>query len=275
MEGAKQGLSLRDIQEREAGILRALAGFCREIGVRYYLAGGTLLGAARHGGFIPWDDDVDILIPRPDYERLIRIANGRIGRYEVKTYPRDKQYGYPFMKVVDPECMARTRDMGKPQPLWIDVFPMDGLPDGDKAVCRVFRRALRLQRLLTAVWMPIGSASGFARSLARFLIALPARIIGHGWFIRRIEKVCTAHDFDKAEFAAGLVWTRGPGERMHKADFICSTPLPFEADTHPAPGCYERYLTNMYGDYWVLPAEEDRKGHILEAWTILGEDVMV
>ena len=125
--------SLRKLQKIEADILQVVSKICDEEQIRYYLSSGTLLGAVRHQGFIPWDDDIDIMIPRPDYERFLRVASEKLPPYlALCHYTKDCNYPFRQAKVVDKryQLVREIFSDNKAYDVWIDVFPLDGLPKG-------------------------------------------------------------------------------------------------------------------------------------------------
>ena len=151
--------NLSEIKKIELDILRAFRSFCEKNSLRYFLAYGTLLGAVRHGGFIPWDDDIDVAMPRTDYERFLKEF--RDERYEVYDLSK-KGYFYPFAKLCDTttvliEEMSVKNSIG----VYIDIFPMDGIADNDQSQHSKAKRLMKLQQhkcisLRTLISMPHG-----------------------------------------------------------------------------------------------------------------------
>lgn len=135
------------LHNAELALVKAFSEFCRENNLKYFIMGGTFLGAVRHHGFIPWDDDIDVGMPRPDYERLQKLLaeNGQvIGEYPFVTFKNSETTEYvarlenPATKIIDRSAL----DVDK-RNSWMDVFPLDGMPNGS------FSRNLHSFRLLT------------------------------------------------------------------------------------------------------------------------------
>ena len=149
-------LTLKEIQQEQAKILKKLADFCKENDLTYYLTGGTLLGAIRHKGFIPWDDDIDVVMPRPDYDRMHQIVKEKKYHIDDNLILRSLQYNnllLPFSKVMNTSLRMETHfyENEYDNYLWVDVFPMDGLPESDKKINKIYKKIWFLRRLLALV----------------------------------------------------------------------------------------------------------------------------
>ena len=133
---AKRPMTVKELQETELEILKAFHRFCEEHHLRYYLSGGTLLGAIRHKGFIPWDDDIDLCMPRPDYMKLVEILkDGQLDQYRyLNTRYLDKDCPSSMIRVCDNRTELDFTEYRIPYQIgcWIDVFPLDGLEDDEK-----------------------------------------------------------------------------------------------------------------------------------------------
>ncbi len=123
------GVPLKEVQNAMLKILSRFITICEKYGLRYYLAGGTLLGAVRHSGFIPWDDDVDVIMPRKDYERFLELAEKEDPRFELVTFKNDPKYKALYAKYIDSETTVIGQETpGTRLGLWIDIFPLDNAP---------------------------------------------------------------------------------------------------------------------------------------------------
>ena len=146
------GNTLRDLQLCELEIVRDVVDICQRHGLQLYMIGGTFLGAVRHRGFIPWDDDVDLCFRRSDYEKFLELAPRELKEgYVLRHYEKDPSMPYYPAQVVDPsfEILDVSAQIPKTRSAWIDLFPIDGMPDG--AIPFFFHkyRLLYLRMMLT------------------------------------------------------------------------------------------------------------------------------
>ena len=261
-------LSDEDIKKVELDALIYIRQICQEYHLRYYLAYGTLLGAVRHQGFIPWDDDIDILMPRRDYERLLQITSSlNHERYKVVYNQKDKDYYYPHAKLVDTHtiCVEKglypIRNMG----VWIDLFPMDGMPGRFRLHYMKMRilnkmRALSVHRILpkVSVWaFPIV-----------YLVWKMTQLVGFQYFINQMERLACKCDYELSDYVSCIVEPDSVKCIYEKDIFASSVSLSFENESFEVPVLYKKYLEYTYGDYMQLPPIEKRLGHSFEAqWT--------
>ena len=137
---------LREIQQVELGVLRHLDQVCRENGLHFFLSNGTLLGAVKYEGFIPWDDDIDVFMPRCDYDRLMRLSGADSGPYRLLSQERTPGWRLPFAKLRDlSTCKQETcADFGADIGLDVDIFPLDAWSGGAAQArrCGLWRRGV-------------------------------------------------------------------------------------------------------------------------------------
>lgn len=254
-------LSTREIQLSCLEILKGFDALCRAHGLRYFLSGGTLLGAIRHRGFIPWDDDVDVMMPRSDYEKLLRLSpdDARWGFYSLHT---KKGYGRPWARMTD----ERTRRAGKAlftgdtAGTYIDIFPIDGVPE-DALAAKLFYRCIRLLDMLgrTAMRNSIGEKERM-QGLKKLAAAL-LRPIGPRPFSRAMNRIARRQNYNGKYRGVAMITHYGSRERMPAEVFDHVVDVDFESLRLPAPCGYDAYLTRLYGDYMQLPPEHRRVTH--------------
>ena len=269
-------LTLRELQLEELDILLKVRDFLEAHSLPYSLCGGTMLGAVRHRGFIPWDDDIDVLMMREDFQRLRRIVeDSRPSLGDVEFHlPGDKGYIYPFIKAVNPKILV---DYGKAEDrfLWIDIFPMDHFPDG-KFMHRVYlQRLITLERALS-----MGTYSdenmrqrGYYDSLTRRIKMYIARGMykmfgGYEKISRRLDELAQTMNrkYIHSQHVGDAVWPNGMNDYFHVGWCFPTVKMQFEGHDFCVPENYDSYLTGFYGDYMTLPPEEKRQTHYLAAY---------
>ena len=250
-------LSIDKIKEIELQILDYIDSVCKENKLRYFLAWGTLLGAVRHEGFIPWDDDIDIIMPREDYERLLSIINKSGNKYKALSYKYEQEYYYPFAKVIDSATLViengtvKTAKMG----IWVDIFPIDALPDDETQRRNIQDKCWMYRQIWghALAWKTHSIIRGFAYKLGCFACYL------YGWkhAIKQLEKVAISTKKTTC-YVGELIDCTKKYDTMPADWFGSSVYKLFEGKEYPVPIGYDGYLTLAYGDYMKLPPVEKR-----------------
>lgn len=256
-----------EVKQKIFGIMCDFADYCDEHGLRYYMCGGTLLGAVRHKGFIPWDDDVDLLMPRPDFDKLHEL---------MKTEPMQPYYelrgimagnaDIPYAKVVDKRTLIDAKYLTSNEHLWIDIFPMDGLPDDEAQSDELLTRVIAIRKKISRSEAKIGTGKNPIRTVLKVPAVFIYRLIGAKTYAKKIDRMSRRLDFDKCEYVGGITWSQGKNERMKKSDFVPYKEIEFNGRMFHAPMCTEYYLTRLYGDYMQLPPEDKRVTHDFAAY---------
>lgn len=266
----KQIKNLREIQILEYEILKKFTKFCNKYNLRYCLAGGTLLGSIRHQGFIPWDDDIDIAMPRPDFEKFINLlkennVKEELENLELASYELDKDYIYPITKLYDKRTIVELNDhiVDYPLGLWIDIFVFDGVSN-NKLIRNI---KFKYQRFLTYLNVMSITKFGVKRknkmlTYGQFLlypVFFIARVIGHKNIVGLLEKNTKSYSFENSDFI-GIYAGRGlENEVMPKNEVINFKKVKFENSEFNVPGNYDYYLKKLYGNYMQLPPENQRE----------------
>lgn len=259
-------MTQEEFRQIQLDMLDELARFCDENHLRYYLSGGTLLGAIRHKGFIPWDDDIDVNMPRPDCDKLVQLTNGILGPYEIASPLKDINAPYcDFYRIYDFRAVIEnTHGMSAAkhpyyQPVFIDVFPIDGLPDAEKETKRLYFKIRFLRKLLTASLMQHIEGKNLLTRTFYFLAGFPAKMIGAKRFGRWLARTEQKYSFDEQKYigvtSSGVHFAE---EKMPKNEYLPTVEVEFAGKKYHAPQNYDRYLTQLYGNYMELPPEEKR-----------------
>lgn len=249
-----------EIKKIELDILIYIRMLCEENNLRYYLAYGTLLGAIRHKGFIPWDDDIDIYMPRNDYEQFIQLCKQQKGNYDVISCDYDKEYYYEFAKVVDNRTKLQEYGIKPIQDLgvYVDIFPLDGLPRKYKLHIKILWVLVKLRALSTYVKIPVKNTR--YRSVLQ-LICMFLRKMNSVRIARLINKIARKYNYDSARYVACAVSSAGIAGVFEKTLFENKVKVAFENEMFDAPGSWEDYLHKSYGDFMQLPPLEKQTTH--------------
>ena len=269
--------NLRELQLIELDILKKVLDIIERHHLRYFVLGGTLLGAVRHQGFIPWDDDVDIGIPRPDYDRFLDYAEKELAQpYQLHTLKtKTGEYSYYYARVENTAVKTLRKVALKEVviPSWVDVFPLDGVPEEGRKRDRWMRKCRFYKALFRA-----SQHSYFGRSASlKKKRSLPKALIRH-LFIRyhledlidtqkawdKLDHALREYNYDTSPALANLCGYWGPKEMFPKSYYGKGRLYPFEDLMLMGPENYDAVLTQMYGDYMTPPPEDQREHHYVE-----------
>lgn len=256
----KKELSLRDVQKEALKILILFDTFCKENNLRYYLSGGSLLGAIRHKGFIPWDDDIDICMPRPDYKKMIKLFPKNFNNNYFLRCAENNTDVIAYARIVNLNIFVENiRTKGFVNNLWIDIFPVDGVPDSEEKIKRIFEKTYRYGRILLLYYSKFIFAKNPIYTIPKFLLMIYLRLGGTKYFRGKIMEL--AQDYDISDKVGVLTGRAGAGEVMWKNEFEKVVLVDFEGYKLPTFSCWDSYLKNLYGDYMKLPSLNERERH--------------
>jgi lipopolysaccharide cholinephosphotransferase len=249
-------IELEELKQIQLEILKEVDKFCRERNLRYSLGGGTLLGAVRHKGYIPWDDDIDIMMPRPDYNIFVKEFNGYKPHLICGAYENDKNFIYPFAKVYDDKTICKERGFTKYIGVNIDLFPIDGFPNNG-FVLNIFMLKLNFwNKLFYGLKVENALLSWKIRLLKIFFgfISVPT-------IQKNINNILQTYNFVTSDFVGAVIGIYEKKERYPCKVFSEYIKLPFEGIKFMVIKEYDIYLKRHYGDYMKLPPIEKQKSH--------------
>ena len=265
-------LTLDELKQIEFDILKHFDAFCKEHNIRYFLAYGTLLGAIRYKKFIPWDDDVDVLVPREDYERLLNIYEDN-AQYKLFAFEKDGKFHCPYTKLCDlstKKVMPGYRNSDAILGVEIDIFPLDCWHSDYEKAQKEARSISRDILFLEASELKASPMKKGMKSLLWRLVSVYAKIRTDKYFNKKIVKKSKANKQDQPAFVGSKSWCiygeRGiiPAEAFAEVTYV-----EFEGEMFPAPKGYDTYLTCLYGDYLPEPPKEKQKSnHSFKAYRI-------
>lgn len=258
----KNELGIDEKKKISLDILKYVRDFCENNNIRYYLAYGTLLGAVRHGGFIPWDDDIDLLIPRPDYERLLSSFE-ETSEYRVLSCYNTKDYVMPFAKIHNVKTLMKLPSGKKIyQGVGIDLFPMDGIPNGlsiDKAESIFIKKndifLYDVDKYATFKFLTPKTIKEHMKVMA-YNIYVNSGVLNMK--ARAISRNPFDSEYDKCDRVALAVGSHSGIFYPYKKEWYEPINIEFENEYFKAPANYDAVLSLVYSDYMKLPPEEKR-----------------
>lgn len=248
-----------EIKKIQLDILIQVDKFCRERNLRYSLAYGTLIGAVRHSGYIPWDDDIDIMMPRPDYEKFLKEFGGKTTYLGIKNYRNDDITSITWTEVIDTRTVMFASNMKTS--VFIDVFPIDGAPENNKVMEHVketYKRRYYVIRKRRSYKYGNNVFKRYIKYIGKQILYPKTRKRA----IREYEEYVISYPFDTSP-NAGI-----PGGK-YKCNLIMPAntfkdyrEIKFEGHDFMCISNYDTYLRNTYGDYMKLPPKEQQvRGH--------------
>ncbi len=252
---------LKKLQRLELEILIEVDKFCKKNKIKYYLSEGTLLGAVRHKGFIPWDDDIDIMMPREDYEKFLELSLKKFNKnYKIQFIETEPNYWVIAAKVrmlknndyYQKDVLKITSNAG----VYIDVFPLDYLPEiYSKNIAINFKIIRLLRRML---WLKTGFSK--KKTLRNRFLKFFANFISVKKYHELIKKRMTKYNDGPHKYIVNY-GSYYPLSKlvMPKNVYGDGKIFEFEGKKFPVPDDYDYVLTNIYGDYMKLPPKNERK----------------
>lgn len=259
--GYEVSARLKKIWAVELDLLAELDRVCSKNGIKYQVFAGTLLGAVRHKGMIPWDDDIDVAMSREDWSRLCAVANDEFrAPYFFQTALTDRKRYIPHSRLRNSATTgivsgARVPDYNNG--IFIDILPLDGLPDSKLGI--MFQDAfLKIATKLCTSYYGGGNAHGAVRKLFAYSICPFLHVMPYSFYVWLHNYIASL--WSRKCHYVGLVYSFAFGKKyqLRKCDLGSLTKMPFENLLVPVPADFDMVLTAIYGDYHKFPPKEER-----------------
>lgn len=265
-------MKVKIIKESEAkqimlNILIQFSTYCEKYKLRYFLGAGTLLGAIRHKGYIPWDNDIDVWMPRPDYEKLIFMTKQESISENISCLDFNEVRTFPFIKLIDKRTILKENYLVTEQTLgiYIDIFPLDGFPDNKEEQKRILKKVKIYNILFNFANYRFNTGSSLKKKLLKNILYPFSKLIPNKWVCTQYNSLCKKYNYDECNTCAVVVWGLG-NKNVFKKEYFDISYAEFEKYTFRIPKYYDNVLKGQYGDYMQLPPKEKRIVHFHTAY---------
>lgn len=259
--------SIQEVQLLALGVLKHFSAFCKKNDITFMLAYGTLLGAVRHKGFIPWDDDIDIMMHRNDYNKLINLYdNSHNANFQFISMHNNIEYFAPLAKIYDNRTLllqdynqVEKTELG----VYIDIFIIDSLPD-TKCEAIFFYYNSKFIRFLwgMSVRKLFSKSSNIFKILIRIPISIICKIMGYRFFLKWYDKYAQKYNGSKTNNMGVVIFGEGFSKEVQSNENLLKySKVIFEGIEFNAPYDTHNYLEKMYDNYMLIPSEENQIQH--------------
>lgn len=258
------------LHKADMEIVKEIVSLCDKYELTYYMLGGTMLGAIRHKGFIPWDDDIDLGMPRYDYEKLLEIAPKELSSHlKIVNYRNTPQYMYYITRVLDTQTKVIEERIGndnKYTNVSIDIFPIDGTPNNNIMRKIYYFRVLSHRALMSLCYKDSIDRKrhrGFAEKILLWIMEkIPVEKMTTPYKQKcKIDKLLRKYDVNKSDYIGNIMGAYRTKEIVPASLYGKDAMYQFEDIKLRGIEKYDEYLTTLYGDYMQLPPEDKRKTH--------------
>lgn len=262
-DDSRTPISLDEHQSILLTMLTEFDNYCKEKRLVYWLSGGTLLGCVRHGGFIPWDDDIDVIMPRADYEKF--VSNRTVsGLYPIVVNKYGDSFRSAYANLVDTGTIMLENDemRSNGRGVFLDVFPLDGLPDG-KRMSSFMQKQLMMNKVLSLTNMKRPRIHSAKDALKVFAWAISKALINPGKLVETISSNAASHSYEDSAYVgvSSFVVGKHPGRFIWEKKWFEGTQSGlFEGHEFDIPAGYHELLRTLYGEYMTLPPVDQRLG---------------
>ncbi len=257
-------LSIRESQKISLSILKKTDRICRSLGLEYWIMYGTLIGAVRHGGFIPWDDDLDIAMPRPDFCKLLdyfKKHGNQVLSLHIDSIETVKNYPFYIPRICEDECRLVFDHYEYTSGVFVDIYPIDGMGcETDAVFWKKSQKKIRhLQKgLMLSTSKDLLAGSHLVSKIGNIPFHMTAKRLGNKYYFNRLDEISCKFSWEYSKNAGLAVWDTG----LHlfpKEVFQSTQRMLFEDYLAPVPAGYQMILESHYGDYMRVPPENERR----------------
>lgn len=236
-------LTLRERQIYMLNVLKDIDKFCRENNISYTLCGGTMLGAVRHKGFIPWDDDLDIDMLRQDYDKF--IANYKSDKYKLlcNTDENPEMLSVGYAKVVDPSTFTINKNKEREYGVFVDVFPLEGLPEDPSQHYKYYHKGARIHNRF------------YHRHRKDFVSIIKSYGHSLNYWRKKLNEIQTCRKYMDSEYVSNLIGSNGTYMKLPRAAFKDLIDIPFEGCNFLSIRDTDSYLKALYGPNYMVPVK--------------------
>lgn len=276
----KSKVSFREAQVGAYKILIQIDKMCREYHLTYYLMYGSLIGAVRNKGIIPWDDDIDVMMPRPDYDRFIALCKEKsedIAPFKLFEHSIVKDYPHPIARMSDQRYKIEfdnEKDYGIG--LFVDIYPLDGVGNDKRQATKHIRRSYKnasLCFLTSRKKFGVDNTKTKLRLMAKIPAYMWANIMGNEHYIAKADKLCRKYSYADSRYVSGIAQpfreSGNENKNVYEKEWFEPIEMEFEDGKFSVPKGYDEILTMGYGDYMTpLPENQRQTNHTYDTYKI-------
>lgn len=257
------------LHDADLEIVKEVVELCNHHGLKYWMLGGTMLGAIRHKGFIPWDDDIDLGLPRKDYEKFLELAPNELSKnLKIVNYKLDPEYHYYITRVLDTETKVienRFASEGKFTNVSIDIFPLDGFPN-NKLLKSIHEKRILMHKFMSSLHykdvINLKGRSWKETIVIKLLQMLPTdKMFSFKKQLDRCDKLLKKYDMKGSDYTGNIMGAYRTREVVPSDWYGEDAMYEFENIKLRGFKEYDKYLIHLYGDYMQLPPEDKRRIH--------------